>query len=249
MRTSESGHWSAVQQQRGCSRAQRPERVRLCSELCVKGDSGVDIGINWIEAFGYLGALLTLGTYSMKRMLPLRVIGICANCVFIAYGLLAPVYPQLVLHAVLLPLNAFRFWEMLQLIENVKAASQGDLNMEWLKPFMSKRRCRAGEVIFRKGDLSSAMFYTGSGRYRLNEIAADVSPGQLIGELGLIAPDNKRTLTFECIEDGELLTISYSGVKQLYFQNPKFGFYFLQLIGQRLFQDIARLEQRLASPA
>src|SRR5882672_8466141 len=144
----------------------------------------MDIGINWIEALGYLGALVTFGTYSMKRMIPLRMIGICANCVFIAYGLLAPVYPQLVLHGVLLPLNAFRLWEMLRLIGKVRAASQGDLNMEWLKPFMSKRACKAGEVIFRKGDLSSAMFYTVSGRYHLKEIAADVSPGQVIGELG-----------------------------------------------------------------
>jgi CRP-like cAMP-binding protein len=56
------------------------------------------------------------------------------------------------------------------------------------------------------------------------------APGQVIGELGLIAPDNKRTLTFECMEDGELVTISCGQVKQLYFQNPQFGFYFLQLI-------------------
>jgi CRP/FNR family transcriptional regulator, cyclic AMP receptor protein len=51
----------------------------------------------WIEALGYFGALVTLGTYSMKRMIPLRVLGICANCVFIGYGFLGPVYPQLVL--------------------------------------------------------------------------------------------------------------------------------------------------------
>jgi hypothetical protein len=175
----------------------------------------VNITINWIEAFGYFGALLTICTYSMKRMIPLRVIGMCANCVLIVYGVLTPV----------------------------------DLNMECLKPFMSKRACKAGELIFRKGDVASAMFYTVSGRYRLDEIAADVVPGQVIGEIGLVAPDNKRTMTFECVEEGELLTISYSAVKQLYFQNPKFGFYFLQLISHRLFRDIARLEERLARPA
>jgi CRP-like cAMP-binding protein len=114
---------------------------------------------------------------------------------------------------------------------------------------MNKRTCKAGETIFRKGDLSSAMFYTVSGRYRLREIEKEVPPGEVIGDLGLIAPDNKRTLTFECIEGGEILTISYSSVKQLYFQNPKFGFYFLQLSSRRLFQDIARLEQRLTSSA
>lgn len=196
----------------------------------------------WIEIVGYIGALLTLGTYSMKRMIPLRVIGIGSNIFFMAYGFLAPVYPQLVLHAVLLPLNAFRLREMHQLIGKVKAASQGDLNMEWLIPFMTARTAKSGEVLFHKGDLSSAMFYTVTGRYRLNEIGQDVGPGQVIGEIGLIAPDNKRTLTFECIEDGELLTISYSQVKQLYFQNPVFGFYFLQLTSQRLFKDIERLQ-------
>ena len=72
-------------------------------------------------------------------------------------------------------------------------------------------------------------------------------PGEVVGDLGLIAPDSKRTLTFECVEAGELLTIAYSAVKQLYFQNPKFGFYFLQLTSRRLFQDITRLEQRLAA--
>jgi len=203
----------------------------------------------WVEIIGYVGALLTLGTYSMKRMIPLRVIGIASNIFFMAYGFLAPVYPQLVLHTVLLPLNALRLREMRQLISKVKAASQGDLNMEWLIPFMTARTAKRSEVLFRKGDLSSAMFYTVTGRYRLNEIGQDIGPGQVIGELGLIAPDNKRTLTFECIEDGELLAISYSQVKQLYFQNPVFGFYFLQLTSQRLFKDIERLQQRAAHPA
>jgi CRP-like cAMP-binding protein len=207
------------------------------------------VDINLIEVFGYAGALLTLGTFAMTKMIPLRIIGIGANFAFISYGALAPIYPVLALHAILLPLNSLRLYQMLQLVRKVGEASQGDLNFEWLKPFMSKRACTAGEIIFRKGDLSSAMFYTLSGRFRLNEIARDVPRGEVIGDLGLIAPDNKRTLTFECVEDGELLTISYSAVKQLYFQNPKFGFYFLQLTSRRLFQDIARLEQRLASSA
>jgi CRP/FNR family transcriptional regulator, cyclic AMP receptor protein len=205
--------------------------------------------MHWVEIVGYLAALATFGTYSMKRMIPLRVLGICANCLFVTYGFLLPTYPPLVLHAVLLPLNALRLREMLQLIGKVKAASQGDLNMEWLKPFMTKRSAKRGEVLFHKGELSSTMFYTVTGRYRLNEIEEDIGPGQVIGEIGLIAPDNKRTLTFECIEDGELLALSYAQVKQLYFQNPAFGFYFLQLISQRLFNDIERLQERAARPA
>lgn len=202
--------------------------------------------LSWVDALGYLGALLTLGTYSMKTMIPLRVIGLCANCVFIIYGYFAPAYPQLLLHGILLPLNAIRLYQMLQLVEKVKVASYGNANMEWLKPFMSRRACKAGEKIFCKGDVSSAMYFTVTGRYRLSENEQIVDPGEVIGELGLIAPDNKRTLTFECIEDGELLTISYDSVKQLYFQNPKFGFDFLRLMSQRLFRDVAQLEEKTA---
>ncbi|MBX9592450.1 MAG: Crp/Fnr family transcriptional regulator [Hyphomonadaceae bacterium] len=205
--------------------------------------------MHWVDIFGYLAAVATFGTYSVRRMIPLRLMGMCANCLFIVYGLLAAAYPPLVLHTILLPLNAFRLREMLHLIDKVKAASQGDLNMEWLKPFMSTHSVTRGEVLFHKGDVSEVMFYTMTGRYRLHEIGQEIGPGQVVGEIGLIAPDNKRTLTFECIEDGELLTISYDQVKQLYFQNPAFGFYFLQLISKRLFKDIERLQQRAAHPA
>ena len=205
----------------------------------------MSIETDWIEAIGYLGALLTLMTYSMKQMIPLRIIGICTNCAMIAYGILEPVYPQLLVHTILLPLNAFRLREMLQLVAKVRMASRGDLNMEWLKPYMTRRAVQRGQILFRKGDVSTDMVYTITGRYRLNEISQDVGPGEVIGEIGLIAPENKRMLTFEAIEDGEVLTMGYSDVKQLYYQNPEFGFYLLQLISQRLFRDLERLQARI----
>src|SRR5688572_26634558 len=57
------------------------------------------------DIVGYIAAMLTIATYSMRTMIPLRVVGICSNCLFIAYGYFAPAYPQLLLHAILLPLN------------------------------------------------------------------------------------------------------------------------------------------------
>lgn len=61
----------------------------------------MDIGISGVEALGYAGALFTFATFAMQRMVPLRMIGIVANCAFIAYGALAPIYPVLLLHAIL----------------------------------------------------------------------------------------------------------------------------------------------------
>ena len=48
-----------------------------------------------------------------------------------------------------------------------------------------------------------------------------------------------------CTENGRVLEISYEKIEQLYYQNPKFGFYFLRLSTARLFDNIKRLESAL----
>jgi CRP/FNR family transcriptional regulator, cyclic AMP receptor protein len=72
------------------------------------------------------------------------------------------------------------------------------------------------------------------------------SHARLVGEMGFLAPDNRRTQTLECVEDSEVLTISYDELRQLYFQNPEFGFYFLRLTSERLFQNMTMMEQEIA---
>jgi CRP-like cAMP-binding protein len=70
---------------------------------------------------------------------------------------------------------------------------------------------------------------------------------RVASQLALLAPDQTRTQTLECVENGEALHITYEQVKQLYYQNPQFGFYFLQLTSRRLFENISRLETELAT--
>ena len=91
------------------------------------------------------------------------------------------------------------------------------------------------------------MYFVVSGRFRLAEIGKDISSGQIVGELGLLAPDQSRTQTLQCSESGEMLQITYEQVKQLYYQNPEFGFYFMQLATRRLFENISLLERDLAA--
>jgi hypothetical protein len=79
------------------------------------------------EIAGYLAAVLVFLTFYMKTMIPLRMIGICSNCMFIIYGSLDGLYPVLVLHLILLPLNGLRLRQMLQLTKQVRRAAQGDL--------------------------------------------------------------------------------------------------------------------------
>jgi CRP-like cAMP-binding protein len=67
-----------------------------------------------------------------------------------------------------------------------------------------------------------------------------------MGELGFLTPDKRRTATIECIEDGQVLAITYDRLLEIYFQNPQFGYYFLVLTSQRLLENIARLEEIIA---
>jgi hypothetical protein len=207
------------------------------------------MAMSFIEAIGYLGVGLVFITFSMKTMIPLRVVSITSNVILIGYGIAGPVYPILALHALLLPLNAYRLFEMLRLIRTVQEAAAGDLSMDWMKPFTTKRTINAGEILFRKSDDANELFFVTSGRLRLRESKIDIPPGTVVGELGLLAPNHKRTQTLECMEDAILLRIGYDKIKELYFQNPKFGFYFLQLTSARLFENIASLERNLAERA
>jgi CRP-like cAMP-binding protein len=67
-----------------------------------------------------------------------------------------------------------------------------------------------------------------------------------MGELGFLSPDNRRTATIKCTEDGQVLTITYDKLLEIYFQNPQFGYYFLVLTSQRLLENIARLDAIVA---
>ncbi len=202
--------------------------------------------MTWVEAIGWLGAALAITGSAMKTIIPLRCIGIGANICSLIFSSFTGNYPSLVVNLILLPLNSVRLYQMLGLIKRVKQASKSDLSMEWLKPFMTRRKTTIGEVLFAKGDVATCMFYTISGRYRLKEMGIELVQGQVVGEMGFLSPANTRTQTLECIEAGEVLSISYDEVRQLYFQNPEFGFYFLRLASERLFANMERMEDEIA---
>jgi CRP-like cAMP-binding protein len=90
------------------------------------------------------------------------------------------------------------------------------------------------------------MFLTVTGNFRVTEIGVELPPGRLMGELGFLSLNNRRTATVECTEDGHVLTITYEKLLEIYFQNPQFGYYFLVLTSQRLLENISRLEAIIA---
>src|SRR6266403_860505 len=65
----------------------------------------------------------------------------------------------------MLPLNAIRLRQMLNLIKKARIATEGDTSMEWLKPFMTERKYRRGDRLFKKDDAATEMFLTVTGKF------------------------------------------------------------------------------------
>jgi CRP-like cAMP-binding protein len=183
-----------------------------------------------------------VATLMMRTIVPLRVIGIISIAFFMAYGLVAGAVGTFLLYLLSLPVNVIRLRQMLTLVKKARMSSQGDLSMDWLRPYMTPRKYRKGEVLFRKGDVANELFLTVTGKFLVTEIGIELPPGRIMGELGFVAPKNRRTQTIQCIENGDVLTITYETLLELYFQNPEFGYYLLSLTSERLLQNISRLE-------
>src|SRR6187402_3505989 len=202
--------------------------------------------INFVNMLALIGAIFYVATLMVRTIVPLRIIGIISIVFFMAYGILAGAIATFFLYLLSLPINVIRLRQMLASVKKARISAQGDLSMDWLRPFMTPRKYKKGDILFRKGDVANEMFLTVTGSFLVKEIGIELPPGRIMGELGFIDPKNRRTGTVESLEDGEVLTITYDKLLELYFQNPDFGYYFLKLTTERLMQNISRLEGMVA---
>ena len=191
-------------------------------------------------ALGLLGVFFCLASFAVKRMVPLRTLAIVGNVCFVAYGLVESALPSLALNLVLLPLNVARLWEIEKLSKEIARATQDSPISQWLLPHMRHRSFKAGEVLFRRGEAADRLFYVASGDVRMAEIGQRIGPGELIGEIGLFSPEKKRTHTIVCETDSELYDMTDEMIFQLYYQNPRLGFYLMRLVAGRLLKDVHR---------
>lgn len=190
-------------------------------------------------ALGFAATALTLTAFVMKSMLPLRTAALASNVLFIAYGYVESLLPIALLHGVLLPLNAARLLEIRKLVRDIESAAADSPVAEWLLPHMARRNALAGTTLFSRGELAEEMFYVHQGKVRIVEYGDLLGPGTLIGEIGLFAPDRRRTQSVVCESDCELYSLSQQGLYSLYYQNPKLGFHLIRLIVGRLMRDAA----------
>jgi hypothetical protein len=220
------------------------------SELLGQAWQLVQIGdpsaaLTWANILGLIGGIFYITSIWMKTVIPLRVAGIASAFFFFCAAVVSRSLPSVFLYGVLVPLNILRLYQITELIKKIRLASGRDISVDWLEPFMTRRKYRKGDRLFEKGDLADEMFLNVSGRFLVRDIEVEIGQGRLFGEMGILTPGSRRLYAIDCIESGAVLTVSYDKLRELYFENPEFGFHFLRLTSERMLQNIARLEKRV----
>ncbi|SLN59657.1 hypothetical protein ROA7023_02741 [Roseisalinus antarcticus] len=115
--------------------------------------------LDWIEIVGWMAAAVTVITYAMKTMVPLRIAAIVSSVLFIIYGVAGEHWPVLGMELLLLPFNSWRLWEILSMRRKIAAGRAGaPTDFSVLKSVSRARRVGAGTAILARGDPADALY-------------------------------------------------------------------------------------------
>jgi CRP/FNR family cyclic AMP-dependent transcriptional regulator len=194
-----------------------------------------------------VGGVLVLWSGFVKTIVPLRWLAVGSNIGFIVYGWAHPAPMVLVLHLALLPINLWRVLEMRRLTTRVRQARSGEaLPQLWLQPYMKRKRLKPGQVLFAKGEPADRLYVLAEGTLEVVESERQVQPGELIGEISFFSREGVRSATVRSPGGATLLSMDEPTFRQLFHQNPSFGYEIVRLVTERLSGDVARLRAQLA---
>ncbi len=185
-------------------------------------------------ALGWVAMALTLCSTFSRTIIRLRLFAVCSNVLAIFASIAVGYWPNAVQNVIQLPLNIQRIREARKQVANLKVAPVTGVHSNWLHPHARESALSAGQVLFRKGDPGDRLYYIESGSILFDEINVEIGPGTLFGEIAFFTRDGCRTQTATATSQCKLLSIDGDQLKEIYFQNPEFGWYLIQLIAQRL---------------
>jgi hypothetical protein len=196
--------------------------------------------MTWGQLLGIAALLVLLASAAMQTIIWLRILAIVANLLIVLGGLALHDYVVAVLGVLILAVNAWRLVEMRRLVAATRDATAGSgapITIDWLLPYMEPLALPRDTVVFHKDAASDAMYFISHGRVRFEELGIEMGKGALFGEIGVFSHDKRRTATAKVVEDSSILRISAAKVRELYYQNPDFGFFIVGLITRRLMED------------
>ncbi|WP_163560399.1 cyclic nucleotide-binding domain-containing protein [Halomonas sp. NO4] len=177
----------------------------------------------WIEMLGWLAAALNLCAYGVKTMLPLRMLAVASSLCFLVYSVVNSIYPTMMMHLLLLPLNSARLFQLLIQYRKARRAWQEEGTLDWLRPLLRPTYLADGDYVFHKGDAPEYLYYLDVGSVELEEIGVVLEAGELFGEIAFFTDARERTLSARCRGSCQIMRINENDFMRLYYQNPAFG--------------------------
>ena len=203
--------------------------------------------MDWVESLGYVAAGVIFVTFGMKTLIPLRMVAILGNALYLCYGIYADLGNIILLHGALLPLNCLRLRQAIQLREKIRDMAHAEFDVRRLLAFMSRHECPEGATLFAQGDEARDIYYLIEGRVRVDGLGLDVGPGNLIGEIAVFTPEKRRTQTVTCAEASVFMRITEDKALELYAENPEFGLYLTKMMIERLLANAQRAPETSAA--
>jgi hypothetical protein len=202
-----------------------------------------------MEWIGYLAATLVFLTFYMRTMQPLRLMGIGSNVAFLVYAIPFHLWPIVVLHGLLLPLNAMRLIQLRRLLTHVRSARVQALDVLKLLPHLAHLDRSPGTVVFRRGDASDGAYYIGSGEVEIPELGLHLHAGEFFGEVGVFSSARIRTASAVCVSAVRLYRISDHDLAMTFHRDPALAFALVRLIADRMTENAGRDAPAAASGA
>jgi hypothetical protein len=190
----------------------------------------------------YAALVLFLASYALPDIRWLRILGLAAGAAIAIHGVLAGDWIEVVAGLAIAAVNIWRLVEAQRLVgitREATASSAAPVTLDWLLPYMRPLALPKDTVVFHKGQAADAMYFISHGRVRFEELNVEMGKGSLFGEIGIFSHNKARTATAKCAEDCSLLQISAEQAHELYYKNPNFGFFIIDLITRRLMEDAA----------
>lgn len=192
----------------------------------------------WIEAVGWLASALTVATYTMNTMMPLRILAIASSVCFAFYASVLQLWPLLAMELILLPINLYRFWEIVSLRGKVTAsAKSSEPDFTVIRAYGKQRRIKSGTIVFSCGDAVDRLYFLAKGRVLIEEMGIELAAGEIFGEMAFFTDEAVRTATARCLEDSTVYEIDEKRFMRLQFEDPRFGMSVMRTITRRLIQN------------
>jgi hypothetical protein len=192
-----------------------------------------------LDAAGYLASGLVFLAFCMKAIVPLRIVAVASNMMFIIYGLGLDLIPVVALHCALLPMNCWRLRQVTRPDRLLDAGGQEITRM--LRPFMTEHRLPRGTVLLRGGEPAHQLYCVVEGTVLLRGSGIRLNCGALVGGHSLVSASIQQLETVICETDVTLLRATEEALFRLCGQNPGLGLTITRQVVRRWMEDLSAL--------